>query len=239
MSGEIDLSSGYVFDEADGEVVTLDKLNRMVQDAVARIKAGAVTSRELADGSISSDKLAEDLSSQFGVADGSITSNKIVNGAVTLSKLEDFSAWSIIARAGATAGAPSFLQATADGQFLTRQSGTLQFTALTAAMLVAGQGVIGVQGSKIFWGFESVNILSTLYWSAAKTITFPTAFSSATSYYPFAQIINADGVSIPGATAYSPYVSRTASTGMSLFCHRTDNPSSTAALQVVWIAIGT
>lgn len=239
MSGEIDLSSGYVFDEAGGEVVTLDKLNRMVEDAVARIKAGAVTSRELADGSISSDKLADDLSTQLGVADGSITTAKIVDKAVTLAKLEDFTAWSIIARIGATAGAPSFLQATADGQFLTRQSGTLQFTALTAAMLQAGQGVIGVQGAKIFWGYETVNIVSTLYWSAAKTITFPTAFTSATSYYPFAQIINADGVSIPGATAYNAYVTRTASTGMSLFCHRTNNPAATAALQVVWIAIGT
>jgi hypothetical protein len=86
MSGEITITPGYVFNEL-GDKITLDKLNKLVADAVARVLAGSITARELADGAISADKVDANFSAQLGVADGSITSNKIVNAAVTNDKL--------------------------------------------------------------------------------------------------------------------------------------------------------
>jgi len=79
MSGEIDITAGYEFDEQNGEAITLTKLNQMVQEMIARIAAGGVGSRELADGSITSDKLDTDIQAQLGVADGSITTAKLVD----------------------------------------------------------------------------------------------------------------------------------------------------------------
>lgn len=88
MSGEVKVTPGYVFDE-NGELVTLGKLNRLIADAVARLLAGSVTARELADGSINADKLDANISAQLGVADGSVTTAKLVDGAVTEAKLAE------------------------------------------------------------------------------------------------------------------------------------------------------
>lgn len=88
MSGEISITPGYIFNE-DGELVTLDKLNKLIQDAVARLLAGSVTARELADGSINADKLDTNLNAQLGVQDGSVTTNKLVNLSVTTAKIAD------------------------------------------------------------------------------------------------------------------------------------------------------
>jgi len=87
MSGEIKLVSGYVFDEAGGEVITLEKLNKIIGDAVASVMAGAITATELADGSINADKLAAEISAQLGIPAGSITTAKLVDLAVTAAKL--------------------------------------------------------------------------------------------------------------------------------------------------------
>jgi hypothetical protein len=89
MSGEIKLTAGYEFDEAAGEAVDLAKLNSMVADAVAQVEEGAITNRELADGTISADKLDAEVEAQLGVPAGSITTAKLVDGAVTTAKLAD------------------------------------------------------------------------------------------------------------------------------------------------------
>ena len=77
MSGSIDIIPGYKFGD---EPITLEKLDAMVTDLVARIGAGQVTARELADGAINSDKLDINLAAQLGIPEGSITMNKLVDG---------------------------------------------------------------------------------------------------------------------------------------------------------------
>jgi microcystin-dependent protein len=85
-SGGIDVTPGRVLGET--EEITPDKLNDLGLP-VLRVQAGAVTARELADGSISSDKLDVDLEAQLGVADGSVTTNKLADSAVTSAKIEE------------------------------------------------------------------------------------------------------------------------------------------------------
>jgi len=77
MSGGISITPGYVWDEVNGEPIDLAKLNQQVQAMVLRLDEAAVTNRELADGSISADKLDDDLSVQLGIPDGSITTAKL------------------------------------------------------------------------------------------------------------------------------------------------------------------
>lgn len=90
MSGEIDLQRGFLFNENDSdEVVTVGMLNKLVGDLVARISAGSISNREIADGTISADKLSVAVNSQLGVADGSITRAKIVDDAINGDKIED------------------------------------------------------------------------------------------------------------------------------------------------------
>lgn len=90
MSGEVNLTYGFLFQEVDpDEVVTFDSLNKLVQELMARVQQGSIANRELADGAISADKLDVYLSAQLGVADGSVTTNKLVNGAVTNPKLAE------------------------------------------------------------------------------------------------------------------------------------------------------
>lgn len=87
MSGEIEIQPGRQLRSAD-ELLDLDKLNEFGRP-LARVAQGAITARELADGSISADKLAVNLAAQLGVAENSITTNAIVSGAVTEDKLAD------------------------------------------------------------------------------------------------------------------------------------------------------
>lgn len=87
MSGEIDLTVGFLLDEDTGEAVTLSKLNQLIEDIVVRIQAGAVGEREIADGSISREKLAEDIDDQITIPAGAVTTSKLAPSAVTPSKL--------------------------------------------------------------------------------------------------------------------------------------------------------
>lgn len=78
MSGEVKvISSGYQYDEVNGEQITLSKLNRQVEDATLEIQAGAVDTRELADNSVTADKLDTEISAQLGVPDGAVTNAKL------------------------------------------------------------------------------------------------------------------------------------------------------------------
>ena len=86
-SGEIELFPGKKFKATD--LVTYADLNAVVGQLTLRIKAGAVTARELADGSIPADKVSADFSAQLGVPDGAVTTAKLVDGAVTTAKLAD------------------------------------------------------------------------------------------------------------------------------------------------------
>ena len=83
-SGEIDITPGRVLDAE--ELITAQKLNDLGAPTL-RIKELTITARELADGSINSDKLDVDLEAQLGVPDNSVTTNKIVDGAVTANKI--------------------------------------------------------------------------------------------------------------------------------------------------------
>jgi len=88
MSGEINLERNGMF--ADDETVTLtrSRLNQLISGLVARIAAGAITSREIADGSIGVDKLAAPVITSEMLVDGSVSTSKIEDQAVTLAKLD-------------------------------------------------------------------------------------------------------------------------------------------------------
>ena len=85
-SGEIEVIPGRVF--AEEELIEPASLNQLGTPTL-RVKEQSITSREIADGTITSDKLDVDLEAQITVADNSITTNKILSGAVTSSKLAD------------------------------------------------------------------------------------------------------------------------------------------------------
>jgi len=82
QSGSVEITPGKVFDEQNGEPVDLEKLNRMIQEAVLRVMENSITAREIAANTITSDELAVDLSAQLGVPDGSITVGKLADGYV-------------------------------------------------------------------------------------------------------------------------------------------------------------
>lgn len=83
-SGEIEITPGRVL--SPDELITAQKLNDLGAPTL-RIKELTITARELADGSINSDKLDVDLEAQLGVPDNSVTTNKIVDSAVTANKI--------------------------------------------------------------------------------------------------------------------------------------------------------
>jgi microcystin-dependent protein len=82
-SGEIDLVPGRVL--GPEELIDNDKLNDLGMPTL-RVKALAITARELADGAINADKLSVDLEAQLGVPDNSVTTAKLVDSAVTPQK---------------------------------------------------------------------------------------------------------------------------------------------------------
>lgn len=90
MSGETTTTRGYTYDEVDGEPNDLSKLNRLGLPSVT-VNDGAINTNQLADGAVTSDKLAQDVLDQINadaiIGDGSITAAKIADGAVTYVKL--------------------------------------------------------------------------------------------------------------------------------------------------------
>ncbi|MEE8598265.1 MAG: hypothetical protein V3S69_01885 [Dehalococcoidales bacterium] len=90
MSGETTVEPGYLYNEITGEVNNLNKLNRLGNPTV-RVNSGAIGTDELADGSVTSDKLDEDIIAQINadatIGDGSITTSKLASGSVTYVKL--------------------------------------------------------------------------------------------------------------------------------------------------------
>jgi len=91
MSGSIDITPGYQL--GDGEKIDNSKINRMTAELIAQLDPNSVTARELADGSISADKLDADITSQLGslgsIEDGAVTTSKLADGAVTTPKVAD------------------------------------------------------------------------------------------------------------------------------------------------------
>lgn len=85
-SGGIDVTPGRQLGEQ--ELVTNEKLNDLAVPTL-RTQAGSITARELANGSINSDKLDVTLEAQLGVPDGSVTTDKIVDNQVTAAKIEE------------------------------------------------------------------------------------------------------------------------------------------------------
>jgi hypothetical protein len=81
MSGVVTVTAGYGLPA--GGVLTTSKLNRLGAEVSARIGAGEIGTRELADGSIPLDKLDADIQAQVGVANGAISTAKLAANALS------------------------------------------------------------------------------------------------------------------------------------------------------------
>jgi hypothetical protein len=235
MSGEIQVTPGLVLES--GELLTYDKLNKMVRDAVLRIMAGAVGARELADGSINADKIDADLSAQLGVQDGSVTSAKIVDQAVTDAKLLDMAAYSVKGRAGTTAGAPSNIAAASNGHVLIRDAAGLLFRALTQADVTGLTAAIAgpVAGVKSAWGDFGMTIAS----GAAQTshvVTFAAGFFTAT---PVILLTPIHMSPFPNAYGFQWTINRNSTTGFTTYFGRSGSPAAESSISFNWMAFGT
>jgi hypothetical protein len=80
MSGETKITPGYVFNEQEGERLSLEKLNRIARDMVVQVLAGSIGTGELADKAVTADKLDADVEAQLGVAKGSVTTGALADG---------------------------------------------------------------------------------------------------------------------------------------------------------------
>lgn len=83
MSGEIDATPGFT--PTDGVPWTNAELAAIVASGVWRVQDGAIGTRELADGSITADKLDSEISAQMGTPDGSITTAKLATDCLAAS----------------------------------------------------------------------------------------------------------------------------------------------------------
>lgn len=81
MSGEIKVTPTVLIE--DSQTLTYEKLTELIEGLTAEILAGAITARELADGSISADKLDAAVASQLGLPDGTVTTAKLAANALT------------------------------------------------------------------------------------------------------------------------------------------------------------
>jgi hypothetical protein len=89
MSGETTVTPGKTHDESSGEKTDLAKINLVSKPSV-QVNEQAITSRELADGSVTSDKLGADVLNQINaeaiIGDGSITCAKMAPSGVCYAK---------------------------------------------------------------------------------------------------------------------------------------------------------
>ena len=89
MSDDIEIILANLLDEANGERLTLPRLNQLVRSIAVRVTEDAVTNSIIADGSISRDQLDEDISASIGIQDGSVTTAKLSDAAVLNDKFGD------------------------------------------------------------------------------------------------------------------------------------------------------
>jgi len=89
MSGETTVIEGKTFNETDSECIDLPKLNAAAKPSV-RVNASSIDTRELVDGAVTVDKLADDVLAQINadavVSDGSITCGKLAADAICFAK---------------------------------------------------------------------------------------------------------------------------------------------------------
>lgn len=111
---------------------TGDNSTRIPSTAWVRLQ-GYLTG--IADGAISTAKLANGAVAAGKIADGGVDqTSRIADGIVTLAKLANATALSIPARASNTDGVRTDLAASANGQILSRLSNALGFNTLTALL---------------------------------------------------------------------------------------------------------
>jgi len=231
MSGEVDLTHGFLFPEGSEEqVVTFGQLNKLVTDLVLRVMANAITARELADGSITADKLDADISAQLGIPDGSITTAKLVDKSVTNAKLADMPALTVKARPVNSAGQPQDLQATVDGHVLQRSGNTLVFGPVPASAL--GNAVTGIAANgRILSGRQFITIFAGTH-NFGFVINFASVFASppvvvATPEWP-------NGVP---ATQVACQVQAVSAAQAGIYTYQ-ESSSTTRSYWVHWIAFG-
>jgi len=87
MSGEINVETNGLFGDEEPVLLTRSRLNQLVTGLVMRIAANAITSREIADGSVSLAKLSGLSISTAMLEDLAVTAPKIGAGAITREKL--------------------------------------------------------------------------------------------------------------------------------------------------------
>ena len=84
MSGEITIKYGFRFAETAEGMKPAD-LNRLVSELTATVAQGSITSRELADGAITADKLDYKTQQVLQIPDGFITTEKLADAAFAAS----------------------------------------------------------------------------------------------------------------------------------------------------------
>lgn len=199
MSGETTVEPGYLYNEITGEVNNLNKLNRLGNPTV-RVNSGAIGTDELADGSVTSDKLDEDIIAQINadatIGDGSITTSKLASGSVTYVKLNADVLAKMVERDTPTSTVGNFLRYV-NTAGVTEEVTPAELTELVTPIKVWGV-FNGTTGSKLY-GSTSFNILSK-GGTGDYTIGFTSPLSSAN------YAINVTAVGPDGSNHLIPYI---------------------------------
>lgn len=157
MTGELEITPGRVL--GDTELVDNAKLNDLGRP-VLRIKVGAISMRELADGQITADKLSADISAQLGVGDNSVTTAKIVDGAVTGAKVAPASLTAD--RMAGDVGANAWLSKTANytavpGDRIAADTSAGAFT-VTLPAAPAAKTMVTLADAADSWGADNLTV---------------------------------------------------------------------------------
>lgn len=202
----------YILFEADNELVNAFVLAD--SDRIQRVEDGSTVSFDLVEGSVTNAYLASRTAlSVIGRAFGSggppadivasgdglvlqTVSGQIVwatvpggtppDNSVTDAVLRDSAARSVIGRAGATSGDPADIVAGADGNYLSRHSGSLAFGPIQAADVptltayVARDGSLALTGNWAVGGFDITGVDDLSLGSAASSLTVGSGSGSPT-----------------------------------------------------------